>query len=156
MRKAHGGRALRSRKVVAAGLAAGIAALSLVSAAPAHADKPRELQLRWHPEQTQHRRDGNAMLFAGKQATLRLEPLTTEATRIDAAELPCEGRHGEKDQTMFAVQMIRNTAHWRNAVALSWVAAGGEAKVVTLDAKDPTWRFQAGDRVVPLDWTAEP
>ena len=60
--------------------------------------KPKELELRFHPEEQSMRRDGEAFVFAGKSVTLRCEPLNDGAVRVDAVPLAAQGRHGEEGQ----------------------------------------------------------
>jgi hypothetical protein len=114
--------------------------------------EPRQLELRFHPEQSRCERDGDAFLFKGKSAVLRLEPLITAAIRIEAAPLAVEGRHGERDETMFAVRLVRNAASWRNAVALSWAEDGQTASDVDVDIHGDQWTFRCGPRLVSLNW----
>jgi len=114
----------------------------------------RKLELRFHPEQQDVRRDRQAFVFSGESATLRIEPLTTEAVQVDAAPVAIESRHGEKDQTMFTVRLVRTAAHWRNAVALSWAESGRPVKRVELDRQGDIAVFRIGDRHVSLDWTS--
>ena len=114
----------------------------------------RKLELRFHPEQQSVRRDQQAFVFSGKSATLRIEPLNTESVQVDAAPVAIEGRHGEKEQTMFTVRLVRTAAYWRNAVALSWAESGRAVKRVELDRQGDVAVFRSGDRHVSLDWTS--
>jgi hypothetical protein len=114
-------------------------------------DGPRKLELRFHPEQQAGRRDGDAFLFSGESAVLRLDPLTPDGAEIEAAELAAEGRHGEKDQAMFAVRLTRKAAQWRNAVALSWAEVGRPVETVRLEQQGDMAVFRCGGRTVSLD-----
>ncbi len=114
---------------------------------------PQDLELRFHPEQQQSQREGDAFLFAGKSAMLRLEPLTTDDTQVAAAALELQGRHGEERDTMLTVQLNRHTAQWRNAVALSWSGADQQPIHVALEVRDQQWIFHCGSRSVLFDWT---
>ena len=129
-----------------------------IAADAAPTGEPRELELRFHPEQPTGRREGNTMSFVGKNASLRLEPLGIESgggesVGIEAADLSCEGRHGEKDLTMYTVRLRCKTSTWRQATAFSWAEAGRSPQVVRLEAKEPTWTFHTGERTVSLNWT---
>jgi hypothetical protein len=115
---------------------------------------PKELELRFHPEEQSGRRDGEAFVFAGRSAALRLEPLTAESIHVDAAPVAAAGRHGEQGQTLFAVRLVRTAAHWRNAVALSWAPAGRPIRKVHLDARGDLAVFRSGDRTVSLNWAS--
>ena len=116
-------------------------------------DRPRELELRFHPESAAGGRDGEAFVFTGKTARLRLDPLTGEDAHIETAELPAEGRHGEKEETMLTVRLSRKAAQWRNAVTLSWATRDKPIKKVRLEPKDDTWTFASDDREAILNWT---
>jgi hypothetical protein len=114
----------------------------------------RKLELRFHPEQQSAGRDGPAFVFSGKSATLRIEPLTSESVQVEAAPLAMEGRHGEKEQTMFTLRLARTADHWRNAVALSWAESGQAVKQVELEPQGDVAVFRSGDRQVSLDWSS--
>jgi hypothetical protein len=81
--------------------------------------EPKKLELRFPPEQQTGLRDGAAWTFESKQARLRVKPLTADSVKIDAAPLTMEGRHGEKDLTMFTLRLTRTADQWRNVIAFS-------------------------------------
>ena len=68
--------------------------------------EPRELELRFHPEQQDCERLDDAYLFSGKSAVLRLEPLTPEATRIEAGKLTVSGTPRRRERVD-----VRRAAH---------------------------------------------
>jgi hypothetical protein len=115
-------------------------------------DRPRDLELRFHPEHRTVQRDGNAFVFAGRSAVLRLEPRAAESTIIDAGDLPAAGRHGERGQSMFTVRLRRRAAHWRSVVALSWTERGRMAPNLDLETRNDEATFRFGDRLVSLNW----
>lgn len=118
-------------------------------------DHPRLLELRFHPEGRAPVRDGNAFVMPGPRATLRLEPLVTAAdVTVSAGDLAIEGRHGEGDQQMTTIRLSRNAATWRNAVALSWSAAGQAPQRVKAEAAGNRWTFPVNRRAATLDWAA--
>ena len=118
-------------------------------------DKPRWLELRFHPESRQAVRDGNAFVMRGAKASLRLEPLgTAPEVSISAEDLDVEGREGERNQTMFTIRLSQQAAVWRNAVALSWSAAGQPIKTVRANTQGEIWRFSVDGRSVTLDWAS--
>lgn len=114
--------------------------------------EPREMELRFHPEQQRCERTGKAFSFQGKTASLRLEPLAPDGARIEAADVAIVDRHGGKDTSMFTVRLTRDGAEWRNAVALSWADRESQPAEVQLDARGEQWIFLCGTRTVSFDW----
>ena len=78
-----------------------------IAADAAPTGQPRELELRFHPEQPTGRREGNAMLFAGKKASLRLEPLGVEPV----------GQHGGRRPELRRPARREGSDHVHRAVA---------------------------------------
>lgn len=115
-------------------------------------DRPRELELRFHLESAISRKDGNAFVFVGKSAALRLDPLTTTDTTLEAAELSIEGRHGEDSQTMLTVRLTRKASQWRNVVALCGAKVGRLVATVQVDAQADATILQIGDKRLLLSW----
>jgi hypothetical protein len=116
-------------------------------------DAARALELRFHPERRAERGADGACTVRGERAVLRLEALTAEGVEVSAGDLPVRGRHGEEgDERMFAIRLRTERAGWRNAVALSWSAAGTEPVRVGLQQDGDVWTFTAGGRTVALDW----
>jgi hypothetical protein len=119
------------------------------------ADKPRRLELRFHPESRHAVREGNAFMLRGAKSILRLEPLVKSPdVSVSAEELDLEGRHGEENQKMFTIRLSQQAASWRNAVALSWSSAGRTPRTVQARTEGEVWRFAVDGRVVSLDWTS--
>ena len=114
----------------------------------------RPLELRFHPEQPTARRDGEAFVFTGKSAQLRIEPFTDESTRIEAVALPAEGRHGAKTQTMFAVRLQKTADRWRNLVAFSWGPVGRPVPTVQFEQRGDVMTFRSRGRSLSLDWAS--
>jgi hypothetical protein len=112
-------------------------------------ERAAKLELRFHPEQ-EPRRVGKALVARGKQAVLRVEPLTCDGVSVAAEPLPLPGRHGGKSPDLFTIRLSTERAVWRNAVACSWSSAAAEPPVVTLHSDGPEWVFQAGGRSVKL------
>jgi hypothetical protein len=115
--------------------------------------EPKKLELRFHPEQQTARRDGAAFLFESKTAILRVEPLTADSVEIDAAPLAMEGRHGEKDLTMFTLRLTRIADQWRNAVAFCWAKTGQPVEHVESETQGDMTTFRVGHQCVTLNWT---
>ena len=89
-------------------------------------DEEASLELRFHPEQ-EAVRNGNVFLATGKRATVRLEPLTAEGLQIAAESMPLPGHEDQAKTSMFTIRLNTRRSAWRNAVALSWSAAGKAA-----------------------------
>ena len=115
-------------------------------------NETRKLELRFHPEHRQVERDNEAFIIRGKQAILRLEPLTCENVKVTAEDIAGEGRHGDKDWSMFTVRFNTERSQWRNAIALSWTVANEVPVKITLNIEEDIWTFLAGDRAVTLNW----
>ncbi len=105
-----------------------------------------------HPEHAAVR-NGDVFLAAGKRATLRLEPLVSEGIRIAADFEPLPGQDNQPKTSMFTVRLSARRSAWRNAVALSWSAAGKEPGKVALRSVGQKWTFAVKDRELTLDWT---
>ncbi|MCB1127146.1 MAG: heparinase II/III family protein, partial [Verrucomicrobiae bacterium] len=117
-------------------------------------DRPRNLELRFHPEAREASRDGNAFVMRGRKSTLRLEPLMGATGReISAGNLGIEDRDGGKEETMFTVRVEHRGIAWRNAVALTWCPADQLPKVITARTGQDRWQFVVGDRTLTFDWS---
>jgi len=116
-------------------------------------DKPRQLELRFHPESRQAVREGRAFLIRGAKSLLRLEPLVVSSDmNVSAEDVAIQGRDGEKNQMMFTLRLHKEAAVWRNAVALSWSRSGQPPKTVLASTEGDVWRFSVDGRVATLDW----
>jgi hypothetical protein len=116
-------------------------------------DRPRALELRFHPESRALSRSGAASLLHGTQASLRLEPLVgTNGVEFFADDIAIEGRHGEQNVKMFTVRMAKQAAAWRSVLAFSWAGRGQPLPTVSLASPDATGQFRVGQRLVTLDW----
>lgn len=116
--------------------------------------RPADLELRFHPER-EATEEGTALLARGKEATLRIEPLTRDGVTVTAERQPLPGRHGRAGGEMFCVRLATHRAAWRNAVALSWSAAEVEPPRVTLTVEGDRWTFRSGTQTATLDWECE-
>jgi len=115
-------------------------------------DRPHELELRFHPEQTRLEQEDGGFIARGKQSMLRIEPLTRDKIAIVAENVPAAGREGEKNTTLFTLRLTTERSEWRNAVALSWGKIGATTARVGLEAQGNVWRFKTGNRTAMLDW----
>ena len=113
-----------------------------------------ELELNFHTESHQMKRDNNAFLIRGEQTLLRLDPLTVEGVRT-AAEVVAPGNmeHQKQQDDFLRISLKAKKAQWQNAVALSWAAGNDQPVKVTLQKDRDTWTFAAGDRAVVFNWT---
>jgi hypothetical protein len=116
-------------------------------------EKAGDLELRFHPEQARAERSQNAFLFRSNGANLRLHALATDGLDMEAGPVAAEGRHGEKDQSMFTVRLRTRRAQWRNAAVLSWAPAASEPPKASLKVDGDTWVFQVEGRAVLLNWS---
>jgi hypothetical protein len=111
-------------------------------------DRSRDLELRLHTESSDCKQDNGGYLVTGGPAVLRIGLLTPENVKTAAANLPARGSHA-RDTKLFTIRFTNHDAHWQNAMALSWTAAGQEAKRVSLAQDGRTWTFSiAGRRLV--------
>lgn len=119
-------------------------------------DKPRQLELRFHPQSRRAERDGNAFLLPGAKTSLRLEPLLLAPdVTVSAEDLAIESRDGDRNQTMFTIRLRKQAALWRSAVALSWARSDRAPVKVQTTADGDIWNFTAGSRSAKLNWTAD-
>ena len=114
--------------------------------------KPREMELRFHPEQQEGTQQAGAFLFHGKSAVLRIAPLTDDGVQTEADKMAIVDRHGEKNVSMFTVRLAKKTDHWRNAVALSWSDRDEDPPEVELHPDGERWQFRCGSRTAQFDW----
>jgi hypothetical protein len=115
-------------------------------------DKAADLELRFHPEQTQARQEENALVVNGRTTALWVENLVPQGSTFTAENLPAADRHGTQTDRMFTLRLATHAAQWRSAVALSWAKNGGNPVRVKLEQAGDTWTFIAGDRREILDW----
>ena len=116
------------------------------------ADRERDLELRFHPEQQEAESIGDAYLVRGKNAMLRIEPLTMQDVKVSAEALKLASLHkGDGLEAMFTVRLRKSGTMWRNVVAISWSASGDPA-VVGLKEGEDRWTFSVGERTVEFDW----
>ncbi len=116
-------------------------------------ERPRGLELRFHPEQGQSVRDGAAFLMRGKKAALRLESLTPGSVTASAESLVTLPKEPlDLPGALYTIRLRTNTKSWKNVVALSWADAGNEAEKVVMSGKGGKCVFKAGGRTVEFDW----
>lgn len=116
-------------------------------------DRPRDLELRFHPEQGTSVRDGAAFLMTGKKAAFRLEPLTPANATASAESLVTLPKEPlDLPGALYTIRLRTVAQSWRNVVALSWADAGNEAKKVVMSGKGEKCVFKIGGKVVEFDW----
>jgi hypothetical protein len=115
------------------------------------ADRSRDLELRLHTESSDCKQDDKGYLVTGRQAVLRVDSLTPDNVKTDAANLPARGSHA-RDARLFTIRFTKHDAHWQNAVALSWASAGQEAKHISLSRDERVWTFSVAGRKLVFDW----
>jgi Heparinase II/III-like protein len=117
-------------------------------------DRPRALELRFHPESLLATRDAQAFVFQTKQSTMRLDLLTPDHVTFSAEEIAAADRHGDDTGKLFTVRLAQKAEVWRNVVALTWCSAGHQPDKVAIESQGDVWRFSLGSRTAKLDWRA--
>jgi hypothetical protein len=115
------------------------------------ADKAADLELRLHTESADCKQDAGGYLVTGSQAALRVDLLTPDKVKMDAAGVPARGSHA-RSAGLFTIRFTNHDAKWQNAVALSWASAGQEAKQVSLAKDGRTWTFSIAGKKLVFDW----
>lgn len=110
-----------------------------------------DLELRLHTEISNYKQQDYGYLMAGEGTVLRIDLLTGDNTRIDAAKLQARGSHG-RDTKLFTIRFRRHGARWQNAIALSWAPEGEEPEHVTLMRDGRIWTFSIAERKLVFDW----
>ncbi len=113
--------------------------------------KSVDLELRLHTESSDCRQDQGGYLVTGRQALLRVDLLTPDKVKMEAANLPARGSHG-RGANLFTIRFTNHDSRWQNAVALSWTPAGTEAKHVSLAKDEKMWTFAVAGKKLVLDW----
>lgn len=116
-------------------------------------DKSADLELRLHTESSDGKQDRGGYLVAGRQALLRVELLTPDNVKMDAANLPARGSHG-RGANLFTIRFSNHDSRWRNAVALSWAPVGTEVRHVSLAKDEKIWTFAVAGKKLIFDWEA--
>jgi hypothetical protein len=124
----------------------------LIVADDIETEKDADLELRFHTEEPLVR-DGAAMVARGKQATLRIVPLSPDAARIDLERTELAGDHGRKDASLPGVRISLRGSRWRNAVAFSWATGQSPPPPATWRADGQRWSFSARGCTATLDWS---
>jgi hypothetical protein len=114
-------------------------------------DQSRDLELRLHTESDNGTRDDAGYFVADKQAVLRVDLLTPREVEMDAADLPARGSHAAGSK-LHTIRITQHGALWRNAIALSWAAAGHEVKRIGLVQDEHAWTFSLAGRKLVYDW----
>ncbi len=114
-------------------------------------NRAADLELRLHTESSDGKEDNTGYLVTGRQATLRVDLLTPEHVKMDAANLLARGSHG-RGANLFTIRFAMHDSRWQNAVALSWAPVGAEVKRVSLAQGEQTWTFSVGGKKLVLDW----
>jgi len=124
----------------------------LIVADEVEVDRPRQLELRFHPESSKVRKEGHAWIVEGRRSVLRLDELTPDGVEARAEELPAYKAHGGQD-TMFTIWFRAHRQHWRHIVAISWAKKGEQPPVVQLRKEGAGWKLQVHGRWIPFSWT---
>jgi hypothetical protein len=114
-------------------------------------DKIADLELRLHTESADCKQDAGGYLVTGDRAALRVVPLTPDNVKMDAADVPARGSHA-RSAGLFTIRFTNHALQWQNALALSWVPVGQEAKQVSLAKDGRTWTFSIAGKKLVFDW----
>jgi len=114
-------------------------------------NRSADLELRLHPESRDAEPQGAGYLVTGSRAVLRVDLLTPDGVKMDAATLPARGSHG-RSASLFTIRLTNHGSCWQNAVALSWAPAGQETKRLRLVKDEQAWTFTVGGRRLVFDW----
>jgi len=119
------------------------------------------VELRFHPQVAGVAESGG-YLSRGRKAVLRVEELTTGDAEVTAGDMAAKDMLRpakavgldklEDPHKLYTIKLESKKPEWRNAVALSWSAAGREPARVRLEKKGDEWIFHAGTRAVALKW----
>jgi hypothetical protein len=114
-------------------------------------DRTADLELRLHTESSDCRKSDGCYLVTANQVALRVDLLTRDNVKMDAANLPARGSHS-KGANLFTIRFTNHDAHWRNALALSWATAGAAAKRVGFSKDEHVWTFSIAGKKLLFDW----
>jgi hypothetical protein len=126
-------------------------------------DRPRDLELRFHPEHPSTAEGANMYVSRGAKAVLRVENLSPSGVEVTGGfttartMLPPARQRGldklEDPRGYYAIQIKTQRASWRNATAISWSPAGQQPAHVTLEKKDDgRWIFHTSHGAITLNW----
>jgi hypothetical protein len=124
---------------------------TLIVADEVQASRDVELEIRFHPG-TEPAPHGNAFLSRGKQASLLLQPLTSDGVQVSLDSVQSAARSSHGSSRMVVVRLLAHRSSWRNAVALSWAPAGTEPATVSLSREPDRWTFTTDRGKFSLDW----
>ena len=116
-------------------------------------DDPKDLELRFHPEQQKAGQVGVTFTTRGEKALFRIEPLTTEGLKVNAETLMALPKGDGEEIPMYTIRLRTHGDRWKSAVAFSWSAAGKRPVDVDLRERGDIWTFTAGTRSVAFDWS---
>jgi len=115
--------------------------------------RPKELELRFHPERQESETRAAMFFLRGEKSVLRLEPLTREGVSVRDEKLDTLPKEEDgKVIPMYTIRLNTRRSRWRNAVALSWSAKDAVPVRVRLTEDGDTWTFNARGRAVVFDW----
>lgn len=83
-------------------------------------DRPRRLELRFHPERPLTRQADGSWLATTKLGTFRMRLLTPDGVIVSGGEEPTDGRNLAERAPLWCLTLARTTAEWTNEVELSW------------------------------------
>jgi hypothetical protein len=99
-------------------------------------DRPRDLELRLHPEE---------------KSGVRIDDLTPEGVAMDKGVIDGKDREGAPFP-QYTVRMRIHANQWRHVMAISWPEEGKEAAQVKMTRKGDLLSFEAGGRKMAFSW----
>lgn len=113
-------------------------------------DTPRDLEIRFHPENKDTVRDGESFIFQGRKAKVRLDPLTPQGVLASTEDMTADNDSGELDP-LFTVRLRTKGREWRNAVGLSWSSSDGEPSTIRMREEGDIWTFITARGTITLN-----
>jgi len=114
-------------------------------------DKPRLLELRFHPEQQKTVQNGESFQFHGRNTLFQIDPLTPSGVNVRAEMMTAEHDSGRL-APLNSVRLSKNGRKWRNATALTWSEKGGSPVNIKVREDGDVWTFETGSSTVTLNW----
>lgn len=135
----------------------------LIVADDVRTDGPHDLELRFHPQIPSTPDGFGGYISKGTKAVLRVTPFPSAGVDVAGSMMPARqmlppaiSRGLDKleidPHKLYTIDLKTRQDHWRNAVALSWSAAGKEPKRVSLEAQGETLVFRTAGHFIRIKY----